>query len=46
MMLAKESTPRHANRITQVILVTNTRRTLQWPAQSMTEIRASTRWIY
>ena len=35
MMLAKDNTPRHAARSTQVILVTNTRQTLQWPAQSM-----------
>ena len=35
MMLAKDNTPRHAARSTHVILVTNPRRTLQWPAQSM-----------
>ena len=35
MMLTKDITPRHAARVTQVILVTNKRRTLQWPAQSM-----------
>ena len=35
MMLAKGNTPRHAARSTHVILVTNKRRTLQWPAQSM-----------
>ena len=35
MILAKDNTPRHAARSTQVILETNKRRTLQWPAQSM-----------
>ena len=35
MMLAKDNTPRHAARSTQVILLTSKRRTLQWPAQSM-----------
>ena len=35
MMLAKDNTSRHAARSTQVIRVTNKRRTLQWPAQSM-----------
>ena len=35
MMLANDNTPRHAARSTHVILVTNKRRTLQWPAQSM-----------
>ena len=35
MMLAKDNTPYHADRSTQVILVTHKRRTLQWPAQSM-----------
>ena len=35
MVLAKDNTPRHAARSTQVILLTSKRRTLQWPAQSM-----------
>ena len=35
MMLAKDNTPRHVARNTQVIFVTNKRWTLQWPAQSM-----------
>ena len=35
MMLTNDNTPRHAARRTLVILVTNKRRTLQWPAQSM-----------
>ena len=35
MMLAKDNIPRHAARRTLVILVTNKRRTLQWPAQRM-----------
>ena len=35
IMLVKDNTPRHAARSTHVILVTNKRRTLQWPAQSM-----------
>jgi len=34
-MLAKDNTPRHAARSTQVILRTSKRRTLQCPAQSM-----------
>jgi len=34
-MLVKDNTPRHAARSTHVILVTNKRRILQWPAQSM-----------
>jgi len=35
MMLTKDNTPRQADTGTQVILVTNKRRTLQWPAHSM-----------
>ena len=35
MMLANHNTPRTATRSTHVILVTNKRWTLQWPAQSM-----------
>ena len=35
MMLAKDNTPCHAARRTLVMLVTNKRRTLQWPAQRM-----------
>ena len=35
MMLAKDNTPRHAARSTLVMLVTNKRRTLQWPVHSM-----------
>jgi len=44
MMLAKENTPRYATRSTHVIiLVTNKRRTLQWPAQSMEKVSEKAR---